>query len=229
MDFFQTVENRRSIRQFTEEKVPEQVIEKALDAAFLAPNSSNAQTWDFYWVQSDAKRKKLIQICLNQSAARTAAELIVVVASPSSWRRSWPFLKDYIRSVNAPKGALHYYEKLFPIMYRSGPLLSFLKWFTMSATALFRPMMRRPNTLGDLQEVSLKSAALAAENLVLALTAQGYASCMMEGFDEGRAKSLLSLKSSDRIAMVIAIGRASEKGPWGPRFRIPRELVIHKI
>jgi nitroreductase len=80
-----------------------------------------------------------------------------------------------------------------------------------------------------LQEVAIKSAALASENLVLALTAQGYATCMMEGFDEVRVRNLLRLSASARVVMVIAVGLEGERGTWGPQFRIPTEQVVHEI
>ena len=69
----------------------------------------------------------------------------------------------------------------------------------------------------------------AGENFVLALTAQGVSSCMMEGFDEGRVKRLLRLNSSTRVAMVIAIGYAANKGTWGPQWRLPVTDVFHQI
>ena len=64
---------------------------------------------------------------------------------------------------------------------------------------------------------------------VLALSAQGVSSCMMEGFDEVRVKKLLGLRRSARIAMVISLGYSQEKGTWGERFRLPTERVFHEV
>jgi nitroreductase len=231
MDFFEAIKKRRSIRRYTEKKVPQEIIEKALQAALLAPTSSNGQTWDFYWAVKDETKKKLVHYCLNQSAARTASDLIVVVASPSSWRRSQPELVKYVKEINAPKPVVLYYEKLFPTMYRWGFLnsIGYIKWISMFLIGLFRPITRGPATLRDIQEVCIKSAALAAENFVLAVSAQGYSTCMMEGFDEWRVKRLLKLKCSDRVVMVIAVGEEAERGTWGPQFRLKSDLFIHRI
>lgn len=231
MDFFEAAQTRRSIRRYTNKKVPSEVIEKALRTALLAPNSSNAQVWDFYWVQTEQKKSKLIKACLNQSAARTAAELVVVVASPKAWRRSMPALVDYAKRIQAPKPVIMYYEKLFPYFYRWGFLNSFglFKKVLTFMIGLFRPITRGPSFKSEVQAVAIKSAALACENFVLAITAQGYDTCMMEGFDENRVKSLLSLKCSDCVVMVIAVGEKAEQGTWGPQFRIPEELVIHRV
>ena len=163
--------------------------------------------------------------------ARTAADLIAVVASPTKWRRSQPYLIEWVRSVRAPKSVILYYEKLIPAMYRWGFLncIGYVKWIGLTVAGLFRPVPRGPHTRRDIQEVSIKSAALAAENFVLAITAQGYATCMMEGFDEWRVKHLLGLGWSDRVVMVVAVGEEAERGTWGPQYRIPIEKVVHRV
>lgn len=231
MNFFETIEARKSIRKFTNKNVPAEVMQKAFDAAILAPNSSNAQTTNIYWLKSEDKKKKLVEYCLNQSAARTAQELVVIVASPKDWKRSHPYLVQFVKSVSAPKPVVLYYEKLLPLMYKWGFLnsLGLIKWTSYTLTGLVRPIMRNPTFKRSIQEVCIKSAALASENFVLALAAQGFQSCMMEGMDEVRIKRLLKLRCSDRVVMVIAVGEEGERGTWGPRFRIPRELVIKEV
>jgi nitroreductase len=232
MDFFETIELRRSVRRFTDKIVPEEIVTKALDAAVLAPNSSNAQTWDFYWVKNPEKKLKLIQYCLNQSTARTASHLIVITANPKAWKRSWEPLKRFTDIMEAPRKVKLYYEKIFPYIYKTGFLniIGLIKKMSFFIIGNFRPIMRGPTTLRDVQEVCIKSAALAAENFVLAITAQGYGTCMMEGFDEARVKGLLKLKSYERVVMVISVGEiAPEKAIWGPRFRINIKQVVHEV
>lgn len=231
MDLFEAIESRRSIRRFTQDPVPETVIHKAIEAALLAPNSSNNQTWDFYWVKSPEKKSKLVKYCLNQSAARKAQELIVVTADPKKWRRSQPHLVKYVNEVKAPKSVIAYYEKLIPFSNTWGIFNSWgaVKALMAFAVGIFRPMLRGPFSKSENQLVAVKSAALACENFVLAVQAQGYSTCMMEGFDEWRVKSLLKLGRSSRIVMVISIGKEARDGTWGPRFRIPTEAVFHTL
>jgi len=231
LDFFEVVEKRRSIRKFKAEVFPDESLEKALRAAILAPNSSNVQAWDFYWIKNPQTFKKAQEYCFNQSAARTATQLIAVTADPKLWRRSQGPLVKWVEECNAPKPVLLYYKKLIPLSYRWG-LFNILAPFKLSlffVIGLFRPIIRRSGTRGHLQEIVIKSAALAAENFVLAVTALGGASCMMEGFDEVRMKRLLKLGSSARIVMMIGIGFEAERGTWGPRFRLPFEKVVHKV
>ena len=231
MELFECIEKRRSVRRFTDEPVDKLSMKKAFEAAILAPNSSNMQTWDFFWVRSDEKKKKLVEYCLSQSAARTAQELVVISADPALWRRSNPEVIKYVHEVDAPKPVKLYYEKIIPMSYRWGLFNIFypFKWLLQFFVGLARPITRKPLSKRDLQEVAIKSAALAAENFVLALQAEGYSTCMMEGLDEWRVKKLLGLNCSSRIVMAIGIGKEGEKSLWGPRFRIGYEKVVHEV
>ena len=87
-EFCKVVESRRSVRVYTDEKIPEEIVKKCLDLTLLAPNSSNLQTWEFYWVRNKGKKEKLVEYCLSQPAAATAAELIVCVARPDHWKKN---------------------------------------------------------------------------------------------------------------------------------------------
>ena len=50
-EFQKIVESRRSNRSFNPDvDVPNEVIERGLKNAILAPNSSNMQLWEFHWI-----------------------------------------------------------------------------------------------------------------------------------------------------------------------------------
>lgn len=229
--FFQVIRERRSVRKFSETPFPNAYVERALEAAIHAPNSSNTQTWDFYWFLSPHLKRRAVELLFKQSAARTANHLIAIVADPDLWKRSQSDLIDWVEAANAPKPVHTYYKRLIPSLYRRDPLgvFSLLRWFTFRITSLLRPSAQGPSTLRDLQEIAIKSAALAAENFALAITAQGGATCMMEGFDEKRMKRLLKLKRSARIVMVIAVGYVGERPFWGPQRRLPLSEVVHRL
>ncbi|MFZ9596538.1 MAG: nitroreductase family protein [Bdellovibrionia bacterium] len=229
MDFFETVRTRRSIRKYSQKPVPPEVIQNALNAALLAPNSSNLQTWEFYWVRSAQKKKELIEACFHQSAARTAQELVVIVANPSLWKITNPLMIEFIKKIQAPKMVQQYYEKLIPLTYGANWLAP-VKALGVWITGWFRPISRGPLSFRDLQEVSIKSAALASENFMLAITAQGYCSCPMEGLDEKRVRSLLSLQRGSRVVMAISVGEEEPgKGTWGPQIRFDRNLFVKEV
>ena len=49
----------------------------------------------------------------------------------------------------------------------------------------------------------------------------------MEGFDAVRVKKHLNLPSGAEINMIVSVGKGTEEGVWGPRFRVPYEDVVH--
>lgn len=227
MDFFAAVSARRSIRKYKDTPVPESVVDKALDAALLAPNSSNMQTWRIYWVNDSATKKKMAEACLNQGAARTAQELVVFVADPSVWKTSQKAILEHMGEAPHPM-MTNYYTKLVPLVYSWGILAPF-KWLIFNILGLFRPIMRKPWSSRDIEEIAIKSTALAAENFMLAISAQGFDTCPMEGFDERRVKKILGLGCRARIVMVVSVGEKDPRGLWGERFRLPKEMIIKKI
>lgn len=228
MEFFEVLQKRRSIRKYSEKKVPAEVMNKALDAALLAPNSSNMQTWQFHWVRTEQKRKKMIAACLGQGAAATAQELLVVSVSPLLWKKtSQDILKSGIPA-GFEKVMTPYYSKLMPFLY-GFQILAPLKWLIFNAIGIFKPTPRKPWSLRDREETCIKSAALACQNFMLAISAQGFDTCPMEGFDEVRVKNILDLKWSDRIVMVISIGERVDRGVWGERYRSPKDWFVKEI
>jgi nitroreductase len=59
MNTIGAIENRRSIRQFKPDPVPQESLEKILKAGTLAPSGKNKQPWQFLVVRGD-KRAELI-------------------------------------------------------------------------------------------------------------------------------------------------------------------------
>ena len=229
MEFFEAVRARRSVRKYTTASVPPSVIQAALDAALIAPNSSNMQTWGFYWVKTPQKKKTLIEACLSQGAAKTAQEFVVVTAEPRLWKRNRDEMIQRLKASNAPSFALDYYQKLMPFTY-GFQFLAPIKWLIFNGVGIFRPMMRHPWSSKDREIVAIKSAALACENFMLAIAAQGFGSCPMEGFDESRVRRILGLRGSDRVVMVISVGAPDlERGIWGPQVRFDRSWFVHEV
>ena len=235
MDFFEIVKKRRSVRKFTDTTVPDEVINKSLEAALLAANSSNLQPWEFYWVKNKNKKQKLIDACFSQNAAKTAKELIVAVSRIDTWKRNKNLVvEDYKKRNKLLPIVDKYYNKVIPLSYfhDSFGLLGIIKkiiFLMIDFVGLFKPMPRGPIYKSDLFEIVTKTTALACQNFMMAIVAQGYDSCPMEGFDHKRVKKILNLNNKSHVVMVIAVGKADPKGIYGERFRIDEKLVIKEI
>ena len=101
--------------------------------------------------------------------------------------------------------------------------------FIVSFIGFYKPVPRGPIFRHDVFEIVTKTTALACQNFMMALVAQGYDSCPMEGFDQKRIKNILKLNSKSHIVMVLGVGKADPKGIYGKRFRIDNDLVIKII
>ena len=232
INLFEAIETRRSVRKYTGDPVPRSVIEKALDAALLAPNSSNLQPWEMYWVTNPEKKAQLVTACLSQSSAATAAELVVFVARTDTWRRNRQLVLQTLNERGTPPPQqLDYYIKIVPLFYTHGwfDLIGLLKAIFIPIVGLFRPVPRGPFSTPALKATLSKTVALACENFMLAITAQGYSTCPMEGFDERRVKKILGLGGSATIVMVISVGKEDPAGIYGPRLRLNPSLFLFEV
>jgi nitroreductase len=229
MEFSDVIKNRRSVRKYTEKKVPENIINKALRDALLAPNSSNLQPWEFYWVKNPERKAKLVEACLNQLAAKTAQELIVVVSRLDTWNRNRKLIIEQLKHAGARPSNLEYYTKIIPFIYTNDPfnILGTLRTFLSTIVGLFKPVPRVGTSRSAFLEVASKTTALACENFMLSIVNQGYACCPMEGFDSCRIKNILDLPYfNSHVVMVISVGEAAEDGIWGEQLRLPENLFL---
>ena len=231
--FEKIVRNRRSVRVYDGTPVPETVMRHCLELALLAPNSSNLQPWEFYWVRSPEKRARLVEACFSQNAASTAAELIVAVGRIDTL---FPNAKQMLKmlsseSANVPKAVLDYYTKIVPLAYATGPLslAAPFKWLLFTMIGFFKAMPREPLGRPGLKLWAAKSTALACENLMLAFSAHGFDTCPMEGLDSKRVKKLLGLPRSSVVVMAISVGKRAPEGVYGPRLRFPSSQFVHEV
>jgi nitroreductase len=89
MDFWQVIEERRSVRDFDDGRdVPPEMVQRILGAAIRAPSAGNCQPWHFVVVRSEQTKDLLAQAAYGQWFIAEAPVVIVVCADPSrsSWR-----------------------------------------------------------------------------------------------------------------------------------------------
>jgi nitroreductase len=227
--FHAVVQSRRSVRIYTDEPVPEDVVRRCIDAALLAPNSSNLQVWEIHWVRSPEQRAKLVEACLGQPAAATAKELFVFVARPDRWRANNERMIAHLASQpGTPEKAIQYFRSITPLVYTQGPwsVLRPFKWLYTRVRGLRQPTPREPIHAGDMAIWAHKNTALACAHFMLAMRAEGFDTCPMEGLDSARVKQMLGLPASAGITMAISAGKRAQGGVYGPRFRFPTDAHV---
>lgn len=234
--FKEVVQHRRSIRIYNPKKpIDANIVQQCIEQATLAPNSSNMQLWEFYHVTSADKLKKLSNYCFDQSAAKTAKQMVVFVTRKDLWRKRAKDNLDHINKIAGGKDpkdynrrekfANTYYKKLIPVTYFD--FLGVFGWFKYIIywiIGLFRPIYRQGRK-SDMRIVAHKSIALAAQTFMLSMDNVGYDTCPMEGIDTLRIKKLLHLPIGAEINMVVSCGIRVPEGIFGERFRIPFDEV----
>ena len=230
------VKRRRSVRKFDEAvTVPDEVIRKSLELAVLSPNSSNMQLWEFIWVRSAGMRERIAPLCMGQNAARTADHMVVFITRGDLWkeRAAWNLAQGSTNDDGQSKRAKlmkRYYGYLMPLLYRQDPFgfFTLVRKATSFFTGLSRPFMRLGGR-GDQRVILHKSCALAAQTFMLSVTAEGFDSCPMEGFDRLRVKKVLQLPRGAEICMIVAVGKGTPAGIYGERKRVGIEEVLRTI
>lgn len=76
-EFFQVLEQRRSIRKYEDRDVPEELVQRILEAVRWSPSWTNCQCWEIVVVRDAATKEKLQQTILPKNPATKA-----IVAAP---------------------------------------------------------------------------------------------------------------------------------------------------
>ncbi len=231
--FDEIVNTRRAIRIYHETEFDAGAVTRSLKRAVLAPSSSNMQLWEFHRFSSPEKLKSISWCCLNQSTAKTAKEIVVVVARLDKWKIRAQRNLDFVMQNDSKRENFtgltreKYYRKIMPFLYRNDPfgILGLLRKIYVTFLGMNKPMVREVSK-SDVRVVIHKSVALAAQTFMLSMTSEGYDTCPVEGFDSKRLKKVMGLPSRAEISMVITCGKRVAEGVYGERFRVPEGEVV---
>jgi nitroreductase len=72
-DIWYVIYNRRSVRSFKPDPIPDTKINKIIDAARMAPTSGNQQPWKFLVIRDKKLINQMMEACVNESLSRYGA------------------------------------------------------------------------------------------------------------------------------------------------------------
>jgi nitroreductase len=199
------IQDRRSIREYTEEPVSEDDLAMILEAARQAPSGENAQPWRFVIVKDADTRNKLGALAGGGSGRRFTAEFVT-----KKMQTRFSSLQDEEKKKAA-------FEKL-----TSGRVSTFL------ANAPVNIVVCGSKDVWDLPY----DTSAAIENMLLMVTALNLGACWViapciDIRDEEQIKTLLGLPEGYKAVSIIAIGHPTR--PHRPRPRLPiHELVFNE-
>lgn len=90
MEYYELIRNRESIRNYDpDRKVPQDVLERILDAGRLAPSACNLQPWEFLVIRSPEVLAK-VRACYHREWYKEAPVILVVLGlKDKAWVRSF--------------------------------------------------------------------------------------------------------------------------------------------
>ncbi|MHC4592646.1 MAG: nitroreductase family protein [Planctomycetota bacterium] len=87
MDFYEVVEQRRSVRAYRNDPVEEEKLERILNAVRLAPTAANRQPMQFYVIRDAALRARMLE-AYSQKWFAEAPVIVCACARPGeAWQR----------------------------------------------------------------------------------------------------------------------------------------------
>jgi nitroreductase len=83
MDVFEAISTRRSIRKYKREPIPDDVLQKVLESARLAPSASSRQPWELIIIRNSGTKKSMAMACNDARFVEECDILIVGTGDPS--------------------------------------------------------------------------------------------------------------------------------------------------
>ena len=206
MDFYQVLEKRRTIRDFSDKEVTDEVLEKVLSAAFKAPTNDHLRQFEFVVVRDRENIARLISpVAKNtQNIQQTGLETAADVMDKD----------EHAMFVDA-------LPKQRRMLMQSNCLV--LPFFRQKDCPLCHPANQSSLNY-------FASAWAAVENILLAATAEGLA-CAFRipiGNEPEYVKQLVGAPNEYEFTCFLAIGYAAENAHICKQKDIRVEDRIHK-
>jgi len=195
----EAIEQRRSIRKFKPDPVPDEQVLSLLDAARLAPSGCNAQPWRFKIVKDKETKSKLAQAAFNQSFIAEAPVVIVCCAD----------VRAYI------EGTVSGLQDLG----KTGSVENRVAAIILERTDKLKNM--NADQLGE--RVAL-NVAIAIEHIVLRALDFGLGTCWVRLVDRHKIKDVFGWDDNLYVTALLPIGYPAESP--GPRKRLALEDII---
>lgn len=87
MDFNEVIRTRRSVRTFKKDPIPQDVLNRVLNAVRISPSGSNRQPWRFILITDETLRQKMIAVCNHQKFVAEAPVIVVACGQRLSLNR----------------------------------------------------------------------------------------------------------------------------------------------
>jgi len=204
-DILTIMKTRRSIRRFKNQDVPDELLEKIMEAGRWAPRGDNGQAWRFIVVRDPETKSALGRIATEGSGRRFTAEYFT-----GRLEERFEGLKDEGKKAKA-------FQKL-----RSGVVSAFL------ADA---PVIIVVCAYLDVWDVPY-DVAMATQNMQLMAHSLGLGTCVVVApvcdiVDDHKTMELLKVPHGYKVALPLAVGYPDESPRPRPRWAL-EDIVFYE-
>lgn len=196
----EAIEQRRSIRKFKPDAIPDEAMTALLDAARLAPSGSNAQPWRFKIVRNGEIKSKLAQAAFGQSFIADAPIVLICCAD----------IKGYL------DGSVSGIQDLGRIDAVEDRVVKI---------NLKRIDEMKIMTMEELGQRIAFSVAIAVEHIVLRALDFGLGSCWVRLFDEKMVKNIFDWNDNTTVVALLPIGYPDESPEPRKRLKVGDILI----
>jgi len=200
----ETIRARRSIRRYdSSAPVPDEDLDRILEAGRLAPSGINMQPWTFVVVRDPELKARLADEAMlleqNTTMCRQAPVLLVCCARLDAHTQ----IADRLRDL-AEAG-----------LFDPGDIGELAARYQRSFERMTDEARR---------EYATVNAAIAMAQMVLQATELGYGTCWLGGFSEKRVRRILKIPDALHVSTITPLGRPAEAPP--ARRRKPLEEIV---
>jgi nitroreductase len=214
MDLLKLIKQRKSIRAFTKEVPPRQLILECLETASWAPNPTSQQPWQFIVLSGNSliKVSEIIKESYSETAGKTAPQLteksegsrILEQRKKENFSEMLGFLKEHNADMTSlGEGNFNFHRAPLAIIFATYPYKD---------------------------QNYIKSTISAMQTFMLAATALGLGTCWANAVSVCQDAIKKELGLQDELILVdgISIGYPDLEAPINnvPRHRLPIEQVV---
>ncbi|TWJ19431.1 nitroreductase family protein [Geobacter argillaceus] len=181
----EAIEERRSIRKFKPEPVPDELLAELLDAARLAPSGCNAQPWRFKIVKDSDTKGKLAQAAFDQPFIAAAPVVLVCCADIRGYVEGMVSCTEDLGKIGAVE------DRVVKIILKASDRMSEM----------------------PLEQVGPRIAlnvAIAVEHIALRALDFGLGSCWIRLFDESAIKGIFGWDDNLHVVALLPLGYPAE-------------------
>jgi len=201
METITAIRQRISSRDFVKnKKLSTAQLHELVDCALQAPSAYNLQHTRFLAVSDAAAKATLKDIANGQQKVVDASVVFVVLAD----------LKAHVKHANMAKRGVD--SGIYDV--------------AIAEQMLAKANIDYNNNMQFARDEAIRSASLAAMNLMTAATAMGLSTCPMGGFSREKLRATFDINHDYVAVMLLAVGYAASKQQKKPRFRTEEVLIM---